>query len=225
MVKKMIEGIDGKILTSVVVSMLAAFVGDAQASTISIATGYSQAGPQASADAYKSVVEAAVAAPVPAGYGTASPAVFENISNHGLFAGPLNDIAFAFTINFGVSAAQAGTWELRAGIDFGRGGAFFLDGAALGFNSNDMWWSGSYADPSQSFDYTALLGAGEHVLNIYGLEGCCDGGQQVQFREPGSAEFTTFSAVDGLAAIPEPATFALFGISLLGCGVVRRLRR
>lgn len=141
--KNIIERINGKFLTSVVASSLAAFVCNTQASTISVATGYSTATSQTSANDYKNVVEAAVAVATP-GYGVASPALFDNISNQGLFGGPNNNIAFDFTINFGVAAAQAGVWEFRAGTDFGYGGAVFIDGVALGFKQNDMWWAGSY---------------------------------------------------------------------------------
>lgn len=218
-----IERINGKIITGIVVSTLAASVGNVHASTINASTGNSTAGPQVSAADYKNAVETAVASPT-AGYGNASPSVFDHISNHGLFAvGSNMDIAFDFTVSFGVTAGQAGAWEFRAGTDFGNGGAVFLDGVALGFKSNDMWWDESYGDASQYFDYTASLAAGSHVLKIYGLEHCCDGDQQAQFRAPGATGFTTFSATDGLATtIPEPGTYTLFGISLLAFGMTRR---
>ncbi len=195
---------------------------NADATTITIETGHSTAAAQASAEAYRDVVDAAVAATP--GYGTSHPALFENISNHGLFGGTNQDIAFKFTINFAVTPAQTGAWEFRAGVDFGHGGAMFLDGAALGFKSNDMWWGGSYGNSSQYLDFlsTSPLAAGSHVLNIYGLEGCCDGPQQAQFRLAGSSEFKTLGSTDGLSAVPEPATYALFGIGLMGLGVARR---
>lgn len=221
--KTMMQRINGKMITGIVVSALAVSAGSAQASTIEVTTGKSTAGAQGNAASYQSVVEAAVATAT-AGYGHASPSVFDHITNHGLFAGGSStDIAFDFTVTFGVTAGQAGIWEFRAGTDFGNGGAVFLDGVALGFKSNDMWWAGSYNDPSQYFDYTASLAAGNHVLQIYGLEHCCDGDQQAQFRAPGAPGFTTFSASDGLATtVPEPATYALFAISLFAFGVARK---
>ena len=181
--KNMTERLNGKTLTALVAAALVASVGDVGASTITVETGYSTAGSQASANDYRSVVEAAVAVAT-AGYGATHPAAFNNISNHGLFSGPSENIAFEFTIGFGVTAAQAGEWEFRAGTDFGRGGAVFLDGVALGFKTNDMWWAGSYANPTQHFDYKSMLVGGNHVLSIYGLEGCCDGGHDVLALRP-----------------------------------------
>ena len=102
--KTMMQRINGKLITSIVLSGLAASTGNVYASTIDVATGKSTAGPQGSAANYQSVVEAAVATAT-AGYGHASPTVFDHISNHGLFAGGSStDIAFDFTVTFGVTA-------------------------------------------------------------------------------------------------------------------------
>ena len=97
---------------SVAIMALALF-GGANASTITIETGFSAAGPQIDAATYQSVVNAAVAISSP-GYGTATPAIYDNISNHGLFSGgSTTDIAFKSTIDFYVSPANAGAWQIR----------------------------------------------------------------------------------------------------------------
>lgn len=198
---------------------------NADASMITIDTGFSTAGSQIDAAAYKSLVDAAVASPS-AGYGTTTVSIYDNISNHSLFSGgSYTDIAFKSTIDFHVSAANAGTWQFRAGVDFGHGGAMFVDGvASYDLKTNDMWWSGSYSDSSQYLSINSLnLAAGDHTLNLYGFEGCCDGYQQAQFSYGGNG-FTTFSANDNLSPIPEPETYAMFlvGLSLLGFSARRK---
>lgn len=201
---------------------VAALGGAAQASVVTFETASSVAGPQGSAAAYQSVVNAAIAAP---GSNSTTLALFDNITNSGVFGGSNQNIAERFTIDFGVSAGQAGTWGLRAGMDFGNGGAVFLDGVALGFKSNDMWWAGSYGNTAGTFDFASVaVGSGNHTLQLFGLENCCDGGQQAQFSLNGS-HYTTFGANDGLtAAVPEPETYALMLAGLGAIGFVARRR-
>jgi hypothetical protein len=197
--------------------------GAAQASTVTFETAASTAGRQDSAAAYKAVVDAAMNG---SSHQSAVVASFDNLSNHGVFGASTNDIAFRSTIDFGVTAGQAGTWSLRAGVDYGDGGAVFLDGVALAFNKNDMWWAGSYANPTQSFQFSSVaIGAGNHTLQLFGLERCCDGGQQAQFSFDGRS-FTTFGTNDGLAAaVPEPETYVLMLAGLGALGFVARRRR
>ena len=202
---------------------VAALGGAAQASVVTFEAASSAAGPQASAAAYESVVNAAIAAP---GSKSTTLALFDNITKSGVFGGSNQNIAERFTIDFGVSAAQAGNWGLRAGLDFGNGGAIVLDGVSLGFKSNDMWWAGSYANTSGTFDFSSVaIGAGNHTLQLFGLEHCCDGGQQAQFSLNGQT-YTTFGTRDGLdvAAVPEPETYALMLAGLGAIGFVARRR-
>ena len=193
------------------------------ASLVTFEAASSTAGPQPDALSYRTVVDAALAVP---GARSRTLSLFNHASNQSVFSGSPTDIAFRFTIQFEVTSASAGNWGIRAGVDFGRGGAVFLDGAALAFNSNDMWWAGSYTDSTQSFQFDSLpLTAGMHILQIYGLEDCCDGGQQALFSI-GGAPYVTFGAADGLlpAPVPEPENYALMltGLGVLICLAARR---
>lgn len=207
-----------------VVFSLATLALQANASVITVQTGYSSAGAQNSATAYRDVVNAAIASQAQVktrGYGTAEVAAYDNLSNAGLFGGVNSNIAWKATIEFGVTAGQAGLWSFRSGVDFDRGGAIFLDGVALNFRSTNMWWGGNYNTASQFLEGASNLSVGKHTLTIFGLEGCCDGGEQAQFRI-GAGQYKTFARTDGLNALPEPATMASFGLGLGLLGLSRR---
>ena len=187
---------------------------NAGASTITVSTGYTTAGAQKSADAYKTVVDAAVARPT-LGYGSKTVASYNALDNSSLFGSSTN-IAFRSTIDFGVTTAQAGSWSFRTGVDFSNGGALFLDGVALDVGTSDMWWNGSYNNSNGFLSGSSTLAAGNHSLSIYGLESCCDGFQQAQFKA-GNSSFASFSSTDGLAAVsavPEPSIYAMLMIGL-----------
>lgn len=196
--------------------------GTSEAAVITFQTGYSDAVAQASANDYRSVVDAAVAN---SPYGTKTLDNYDVVSNHSLFGASASNIAFKSTINFGLSSD--GTYSFRAGVDFGNGGAVFLDGQAVDVKTNDMWWNYDYNQTSSVFTVSnkSLL-AGNHTLTIYGLEGCCDGGQQVQYSVNGAA-FQSFSSntLQLAAAVPEPETYAMMLGGLGVMGTIARRRR
>jgi hypothetical protein len=174
-----------------------------------------------SAEAYRSTIEALLALPATPGYGDAAPVQFSGLSNAVTLRGPSRDYAAKFTIDFLLTEAQAGTWEMQFGVDFGRGGALFVDGVAVAFSATDLWWAGSYANAAEILEASVNLGPGAHQVTLYGIENCCDGRMQARFRGPGTG-WTTFGAQDGLAAVPAPASLGVFAMGLLGLAAVRR---
>ena len=202
-----------KILSTLPLIVLSGAVG---ASTIEYQTGhYTSSSTFASAIDYQVAVDSAV---------MLSPSVtltsYDNV-NPGLSQSG-ND-AFKATVNFDV--ANVGMWSIRSGVDFGLGGAMFLDGVAQTFKTNDMWWAGNYGNPSQYLSFSNALTAGNHTLTIYGLEWCCSGPQQAQFESESSNGFVSFSNADGLvSSVPEPEAYALMlvGLGLIGTVINRR---
>ena len=191
--------------------------GVAQASTITIGTGASSAGAQVGTDAYKSVVSGAITK-------WADANSYDNVTTGSLGLATSN-YAFAAIVDFGVTESQAGVWSFRSGVDFGKGGALFIDGVGYDSDSSDMWWSYSYDSSTGSLSASLALAAGNHTLAIYGLEDCCSGGQQAQFAY-GRKAFTSFSSTDGLnpvTAVPEPESYAMLLTSLgLMAAIARR---
>jgi len=196
---------------------------NAQASQTTMQTGYSTAGQQASASAYRSAVEAAIATPA-AGYGSAHISRFDDVNNQEIF-GASTSLAYHFTVDFDVTAATAGRWDFRAGVDFGWGGTMLLDDTELAFNPNDMWWAGTWGQGVLSGGL--MLTEGRHTLHLYGLEPCCDGWFTTQFSIDNGA-YVTFADDDGLLpAVPEPSTGLMLatGTGLLALHGRRRRNR
>lgn len=206
------EEIMKKILSTLSLSLLAL---GAQASVIQYQTGnYGVSSATfASGSDYQAAVESAV---------SSSPIVSiasYNSVNPGLSSAG-ND-AYKATVTFGVSTA--GLWEFRSGVDFGGGGAMFLNGSEETFKKNDMWWGGSYSNPTQYLSFSKVLAVGNYSLTIYGLEYCCSGPQQAQFKAAGSNGFVSFNNQDGLvSAVPEPESYALM---LAGLGLMATIAR
>ncbi len=199
----------------------AAITATAAASTITFQTRHSTASVGAgSASDVQSAIEALMAASPTTGYCDASPALWSGLNNQGQCSGgSANDIAFDITASFSVSAGEAGVWSFRVGPDFGLGGVLFIDGVAYDLTATDMWWNGSFADPLQTLTASVNLGAGNHQIEAYGFDHCCDGGQIAQFLAP-NADWATFSVRDGHnpSQVPEPAS------GLLALGALAALR-
>jgi len=132
----------------------------------------------------------------------------------------LSNAAFEATIRFDVATPTA--FDFRAGVDLGGGGTMVLDGVALDTHSNNMWWAGSYSNPSQYFAGSATLAAGVHTLSLYGFEDCCSGNMQAQFSTDGGRTYTSFSSTDAMPAVPETQNYAML---LAGLGLVATLAR
>jgi hypothetical protein len=209
------------------------FASPASASVVTMHTRNSNAvAPALGSDAdngayYRTTVETALGVAPTAGYCDASPAAYSGLSNQATCSGAGGNLAFAFFVDFGVTAAQGANFDVRIGPDFGKGGAVFLDGALLAVNTDDLWWSGSYANAAEIFQFNDLvLTAGNHRLAIYGLEACCDGAQQAQYQI-GSSGWNVFARTDGLQpqAVPEPAGLSLSLVALAAAGVPALRRR
>jgi hypothetical protein len=117
--------------------------------------------------------------------------VFDNVSNGGLFGGTTGNIGYHH--HFAFHAPVDGTLSIRLGADFGGGGTLLVDGQVVEFRNNNMWWAGSYSDPTQYLKGTVQITAGPHVIDSYGFEDCCDGIQQAQYSYLGSP-FRIFTA-------------------------------
>ncbi len=196
-----------KLATAIALAFVA---GAASASTISIQTGDTFEHGLTSATDYAYEVN-----------NNSNLGAATTIASYDNLALSLSNASLKSTITFYLATPT--TFDFRAGVDFGGGGALFVDNTST-FNGGNMWWANSYGDASQ---YLALnnvtLSAGDHTLTLYGFEDCCSGNSQLQYEVVGgSAGFTSFSSTDTLPAVPEAQSFAML---LAGLGLVGTLAR
>lgn len=129
-------------------------------------------------------------------------------------------------VDFSIGGSVAGSSLLfEIAPDAGYGGALYLDNVLITANHTDLWWGGNWNNISELLiGGLANTGIGNHVLEAYWAEGCCNGGQSGRFNVNGQGwQSLSVANLDRLA-VPEPGTFALLGVALLGLGTTYRKR-
>ena len=176
---------------------------------------------------YVSIWNALAALPAGDGYGDFVLPSLDSVNNPG---GARTNVASHYAAV--VDIRIAGTWSFRTSFDAGWGGTLIIDGLhELQTRSTDMWWAGSWSDPAQYLQGTINLAPGLHRLDVYSVEGCCDGPGSAQYRAPGAAEYVELGAaveggsIGGSTAIPEPASLALLSMGVGGVFLYRARRR
>lgn len=124
-----------------------------------------------------------------------------------------NSTVFGSNVNIGYhvltffDVGLPGNYEFRYGPDFGHGGEFVIDSAAIEEDwSDDLWWGFNYSHPDV-LTGSVFLSAGTHKLEMLGFELCCDGPAGLQYRPVGGAwtNFNTSAAGLSLLAPDCPA--------------------
>jgi hypothetical protein len=116
--------------------------------------------------------------------------------------------------------------SFQLGVDAGYGGALYLDNVLVASETKDLWWNNNWENTSQMlFSYSNSLTAGNHILEAFWAEGCCNGANSGRFSIGGENNWQSLSAdsLQSIAPVPLPAAAWLFGTAIAGyLGVSRR---
>ena len=92
------------------------------------------------------------------------------VSNKQLCKGVNKNVGFYYRVDFPVSDNNA-KYSFKIPVDFGKGGVSMMDGKVVKKETSDIWEGGK----SKKLDFTTTLSEGNHYLELYGAESCCDG--------------------------------------------------
>jgi hypothetical protein len=105
----------------------------------------------------------------------------KSVSNRKLCGGSTNkNIGFWFKVTFTVyEDDEAYAWKVPT--DFGFGGIAMMDGKIIRNFRNDIWSGGK----ATQLNFISVLTAGQHTLEVFGAEKCCDGAGKWMFQVSG----------------------------------------
>ncbi|MFD2231262.1 CCXG family PEP-CTERM protein [Alkalimarinus sediminis] len=135
-----------------------------------------------------------------------------------------NNTINLMTIDFDMNSA--GSWGFDLALDAGYGAAFYLDGNLVSNRTDNLWWAYNWnsSDVMRVLDNT--LTAGDHKIEIFWAENCCNGASSAKFTTDGINWQALSSAnIAAAASVAEPATIALFSIGLVGLSLSRMKRK
>jgi hypothetical protein len=156
----------------------------------------------------------------PAGYN--NPDWNDGVQNGGIPGERKAGLAYRYSVTFTVTAADAGVWTFRAGIDFGHGDMMVLNGKVLRTQAHDISSNESYSNSVQFQQWSVDLAPGAYTLIVYGAENCCDGGARGQFMPPASGGFQEFKTTS--SAVPEISTWTMMLAGFAGLGFTGYVR-
>lgn len=134
------------------------------------------------------------------GYGSTMLSDFTSVANStAITSGATTNFILYSLSTFTVTSAEAGTWYFRAGVDFGRGGALYVDGVAIEEQwSTDMWWEETWptGNGTNILYGSSTLSAGQHTLMLMGAENSNGGVMTVQYKPGSSASWTAYSTAN-----------------------------
>lgn len=127
-------------------------------------------------------------------------------------------------VDFTISAAYAGNFLFfQLAPDAGYGGELYLDGTLLDQQITDLWWGYDWNNTGELLKANGVpLAQGNHNLEAFWAEGCCNGSQGGRFSFDGQNwESLTVANLDALA-VPEPGTLPILTLAIVGLLAFRR---
>lgn len=127
-----------------------------------------------------------------------------------------NNVFSHLVVDFSSNASQL---DFQMAVDAGYGGAIYLDNTLIVGKAYDLWWGYDWNNSSQLLSASVnSLSSGNHILEVFWAEGCCNGANSGRFSLGGGASWQNLSTanLDALAPVPVPAAVWLFGSGIAG---------
>ncbi|MEQ1529640.1 MAG: CCXG family PEP-CTERM protein [Methylococcales bacterium] len=120
-------------------------------------------------------------------------------------------------------STMASSWDFQIAPDAGFGGALYLDNQLIDHDSSNLWWGYVWSNSSELLASSAnIMMAGDHVLEAFWAEDCCNGSMGGRFSVDGGKQWQNLSVANlNQFAIPSPDAAWLIALGLLALGYVK----